>query len=191
MLYNGHPARRVNTWQGASVLAVTDLPGGIVTRGVLIDIPRLLGAAWVDSERPVFPYDIVEAEAAQGVQVRRGDMVVLYVGEERRKRDELAAVGVNQSGFHAACLPLLHEREVAAIGADTANDFHPSGYRNIAYPVHSIGISKMGLFLIDNMNLAELATVCAQLGQWEFLIIVSPLRLEGVTGSPVNPLAIF
>ena len=49
----------------------------------------------------------------------------------------------------------------------------------------------MGLWLIDNGNLEDLARACAERNRWEFLLTVAPLRLKGVTGSPVNPIAVF
>jgi kynurenine formamidase len=49
----------------------------------------------------------------------------------------------------------------------------------------------MGLHLVDNVNLARLAPVCAEQERWEFLCVVAPLRIPGGTGCPVNPIAIF
>jgi hypothetical protein len=49
----------------------------------------------------------------------------------------------------------------------------------------------MGLWLIDNANLEDLARTATRLGRWEFLLTVAPLRLKNVTGSPVNPIAVF
>lgn len=49
----------------------------------------------------------------------------------------------------------------------------------------------MGLWLIDNANLEDLARAAARLGRWEFLLTIALLRLKGVTGSPVNPIAVF
>ena len=43
----------------------------------------------------------------------------------------------------------------------------------------------------DNANLEDLARTAARLGRWEFLLTVAPLRLANVTGSPVNPIAVF
>jgi len=58
-------------------------------------------------------------------------------------------------------------------------------------PVHQIGIAGLGLHLLDNLELRGLRDACAQHSRWEFLFVVSPLRVEGGTGSPVNPIAVF
>jgi kynurenine formamidase len=94
-------------------------------------------------------------------------------------------------GLHAACIPWLHEHEVALIMCDAVTDATPSTVPGISLPVHSVGIVGMGLWLLDNAALEELAAVCAELQQIECCLIVSPLQLVGGTGSPVNPLALL
>ena len=50
----------------------------------------------------------------------------------------------------------------------------------------------MGLWLIDNANLEELSQAARASRRWEFLLTVAPLRARRhVTGSPVNPIAVF
>ena len=56
---------------------------------------------------------------------------------------------------------------------------------------HVVCLVAMGLWLIDNANLEDLARACAERGRWEFLLAIAPLRLKSVTGSPVNPIALF
>jgi kynurenine formamidase len=54
-----------------------------------------------------------------------------------------------------------------------------------------LAVTAMGMPLLDNMNLDDVAQACAEEGRWEFLFVTAPLRLPGGTGSPINPLAIF
>ena len=49
----------------------------------------------------------------------------------------------------------------------------------------------MGMPIVDNADLEEAARTCAELGRWEFQLVVAPLVIEGATGSPVNPVALF
>src|ERR687885_98776 len=67
-IYNGKPAKLVTTAQGATVGSIELAGGGIVSRGVLLDIPRLRGVAWLEGSDPVFPEDLDGAEAAQRVR---------------------------------------------------------------------------------------------------------------------------
>jgi kynurenine formamidase len=170
------------------------VPNGIVGRGVLLDVATARGVPWLDPGDGVLPDDLEAAEARQGVRVGSGDIVLLRTGYGRRRRESgPLMVDDGQAGWHAACLPWLHAREVAAIGADTAQDVVPTGYEGseLGLPVHSIGLVAMGLWLIDNCDLEELRDACEQLGRFEFLLTLPTLRLAGATGSPVNPLAMF
>src|SRR5690348_395789 len=99
------------------------------------------------------------------------------------------AGGFTQAGWHASCLPWLHEREVALIGADTPQDVQPSGYEDVLMPVHAVGLVAMGLWLLDNCDLEACAATAAELGQWDFHLAVAPVRFAGTSGSPVNPTA--
>ena len=53
------------------------------------------------------------------------------------------------------------------------------------------GIAGMGIHLVDNMALRALGAACAERNRWEFLFMLSPLRVVGGTGCPVNPLAVL
>jgi kynurenine formamidase len=191
-MYNGVPASKVTTPLGATHHAITAVRDGVLTRGVLLDIAAARGKDWLEAGEGVFPEDLAAAEARQGVTVGEGDVVLLRTGYGRKKReagrDPLPRVG--HPGWHVACMPWLHERSVAMIGADTAQEVSPSGY-SIGIPVHAVGITAMGLWLIDNCNLEELAAACERFGRWEFMFMLSPLRITGGTGSPANPLAVF
>jgi kynurenine formamidase len=190
--YNGGAAELVNTMFGATNLAVTGMRDGILTRGVLIDVPAVRGVEWLEPGEGVHAADVEAAEQAHGITIRSGDVVLLRTGYGKRKRD-LGPIPMHegQAGWHVGSLPLLHERGVAAIGADTAQDVVPSGYAQIALPVHIVGMVAMGLCLIDNCDLEALAETCARLGRYEFLFTLAPLRLDGGTGSPANPIATF
>jgi kynurenine formamidase len=192
-MYNDQPSAKVTAQSGATHHDVTNARRGIVTRGVLLDIPALRGADWLDPGEGVHREEVLAAEAAAGVTVESGDAVLLRTGYDRRRRlqgtEDLRANG--HPGWHASCLPWLHERDVAVIGCDTAQDALPSAYPGVRAPVHLVGIVKMGLWLIDNCALEELAATCRSLGCWEFLFVATPIPVVGGTGSAVNPLAIF
>jgi kynurenine formamidase len=190
--YNGQPAELVNAMLGATNLAVTGLKDGIFTRGILIDAPALRCVDWLEPGYAIRPEDLEAAETKQSVRVSTGDIVLLRTGYARRKRERGPIPPQNgQAGWHAACLPWLFDRKVAAIGCDTAQDAVPSGYKQVALPIHMVGIVAMGLWLLDNCDLEALAATCARLNRWDFCFMVAPLRIEGGTGSPVNPIASF
>lgn len=193
-LYNGVPAAKVTVAEGATQHAITTLQDGVMTRGVLLDIAASKGQPWLQVDEGVKPDDLEAAEERQGVRVQQGDAVLLRTGYGRKKTEEGREPPASPlAGWHPACMPWLHERGVAMIGADVPQDSHPSGYENhgMRLPVHAIGIVAMGLWLIDNCNLEDVASLCDRLSRYEFQFVLSPLRMQGGTGSPANPLAIF
>ena len=90
-----------------------------------------------------------------------------------------------------ACTPWFKERGVAMLGTDTSNDMRPSHYATVTAPLHTVSLVTLGMWLIDNTNLEQLAEACAERGRYEFMLSLGPLVLRNVTGSPVNPIAIF
>ncbi|MBI4300512.1 MAG: cyclase family protein [Chloroflexi bacterium] len=191
-MYNGKPANLITTAQGATYHSIEAVAGGIVSRGVLLDIARLRGVDWLERGESILPDEMEAAEAAQGVRVEEGDVLLVRTGHlPRRDREGPKPLAMGRPGLHAACLPWLRERGVAMLGADMANDVSPSGYEALQQPIHQIGIPAMGLWLLDNCNLEALSQACAERRRWEFMIAMAPLRIRYGTGSPVTPIAIF
>jgi hypothetical protein len=81
---------------------------------------------------------------------------------------------------------------VAVLGNDGIQDVQPSGYSlNLLRPIHAVSLVAMGLWLIDNMQLTELAKACQDENRWEFFFAALPWRMVGVTSSASNPVAVF
>ena len=142
MMYNGKPAGLVTSVDGATHHAMTALREGIVTRGVLLDIPSLRGVDYLLPGDAVFPDDLDAAAARQGVMVERGDVVLLRTGNGHRRAPTADPAGHWQRypAWHPTCLPWLSEHEVAAIGHDGPQDLVPAPYPNLHVPMHAIGI---------------------------------------------------
>ena len=190
--YNGKPAHLVSTSMGATVGSVEEAKNGIVTRAVLVDVPLVRGVDWVERGEGVMPDDILRAEAQCGFQVEEGDLLLIRTGQLHRRNVE-GPVDRSQgsTACQAACLPLFHQRGIAMLGSDTGNDVNPSQYAKVPSPIHQVGITAMGLWILDNANLEEAAEACRQRNRWEFLVSIGPLRLHHATGSRVNPIAVF
>ena len=192
-LYNGRPAHLISTSLGATVESVELAKDGVVTRGVLVDVPMIRGVDWVERGEGVMPEDILAAEERCGFKIEEGDVLLVRTGQLHRREVE-GPVNPRVEGStacQAACLPLFHERRIAVLGSDTGNDVMPSGYPALTNPIHQVGIVAMGMWILDNPNLERLAEACKERNHWEFMLSIGPLRLHNTTGSPVNPIAIF
>lgn len=191
-MYNGYPATDV-TAHGAKNGAIDAIREGIVARGVLLDIPRVKNKRWLEPKEAIFPEDLEAAEKAQSVRVEEGDVLFVRTGRHARirARGPWDSFREGLAGLHAACLPWLYERRIAAMGSDGASDIFPSGYEGIMAPIHLVTIVAMGVHLIDNCDLEAVSEACAARSRWAFLLMVAPLVLHRGTASPVNPLAVF
>lgn len=192
MLYNGVPVSAAVNSLGASKQTMDVAKNGIVSRGVLLDIPRLRGSSWVEPGDFVYREELEMAEETAGTRLREGDILLLRTGHARKRLEEGPWNAAEaKAGLHATAMPLLHRRGVAAIGYDGDGETVPSRCEGVAYPIHAIGISAMGLYFLDSLCFEDLAAACEQEGRWEFMCVIAPLRIAAGTGSPVNPIAIF
>jgi kynurenine formamidase len=191
-LYNGFPAKDV-TVIGAAHDAIDKQAKGIAGRGVLLDIARLKGVDWMEAGVVITPEDLEAAEAAQGVTVGSGDILVFRTGwrrffVERKSPTEFMA---GEPGLGQDCCDWLHAREVAAVASDNwAIEVLPGEDPNAILQVHCVLIRDMGMTLGEILDLEELSADCAADGVYEFFFCAPPLKVSRGVGSPINPLAI-
>ena len=191
-LYNGKPASMITSREGAQTHAIEAASDGIVSRGVLLDIPHARGVDWLNPDQPVMPEDLEAAEEAQGVRVEVGDILLVRTGNYRMRLETGRVPNTEpMTACQVACTPWFKERGVAMLGTDTSNDIRPSHYATVTAPLHTVSLVTLGMWLIDNTNLEQLSEACQQRNRYEFMLALGPLRLENVTGSPVNPIAVF
>jgi kynurenine formamidase len=190
-LYNNRPADTVSD-TGAAELSIAVAAGGIVGRGVLLDVPRARRVPWLEPGDHVTADDLATAERDQQVRVGQGDLVFIRVGH-RLRRAELGPwdSAAARAGLHPAVMEYLADRKIALLGSDGNNDTSPSAVQGVDFPVHVLAIAALGVHLIDYLDFALLAPICAEFRQWSFLCVIAPLRLALATGSPVNPIAIL
>jgi kynurenine formamidase len=190
-MYNGFSAESV-TAHGAGKLGIHHLRSGVVTRGILLDVPAVRGIEALEPGEPIFPDDLEAAQDAAGVTVQCGDALLVRTGRWRwREMHGPWAPNEGMAGLDASCLAWLHDREVAVLGSDGVSDVMPSRIAGIGMPIHTVAIVAMGVSLLDNLDLDELALACTAEGRWSFLLVVAPLVLIRGTASPANPIAVF
>ena len=190
--YNGITPADVTDADGALRGGVSVLASGCVTRGVLLDVAGSLAVDWLEPGQGIGVELLQQVADQSGVELQRGDIVLVRTGYGRKRihrGPDRPSAGL--PGLRADCLPWLFDSNIAILGSDTTNDVIPSGYPDLQYPVHVIGLAAMGLWLIDNCNLEPLVEACRAAGRYQFMIVLAPLGLRGGTGSPVNPIAVL
>ena len=196
MFYQGHMyngfSQKETTKAGAGRLGVQHVKSGIFTRAILMDIPRLKGVPYLEPGTPIYPQDLEAWEKKAGVKVSSGDVVFIRTGRWARRASKGPwDVSKTAAGLHASCAPWLKGRSPAMLGSDAASDVMPSGVDGVEQPIHQLVLIAMGTPIFDNCDLEAVAEAAEARKRWEFLITASPLAIEGGTGSPLNPIAVF
>jgi kynurenine formamidase len=197
-LYNDRPSADV-TNEGALSGNVEAFAQGIITRGVLYDVPRFRGVDYVTLDAPVHGWELQDIAAANGITPRAGDAVVIRSGAQAfyaANPDFGNGMADRMPGVHASAVEFLYETDASVVVWDlleSGSTGIPSRLREgmDAIPMHEICIPFMGMPMLDNADLEALSDTCAELNRWEFMLFVAPLVVKGGTGSPVNPIALF
>lgn len=181
-VYPGRPLGEAVTMGGVRHGSTTAFAAGIVTRGVFLD---LAADGPVPGGHGVTGEDLDAAEERQGVRLESGDALVVRFGWSASPDPARPMPGMSLDAVR-----WMHERGVSVYAGDIA-DAHPPLVPGVPGPVHAVALPGLGLPLVDAAELTELTAVCAELGRWAFLFTAAPPRIHGLTGVPVNPLAIF
>ena len=171
---------------------------GIAGRGVLIDLPRYMGASF-KMDRIEMDGPMIEAIAAkQGVDLKPADILLLRTGwmtrylslsDEERAKPEAMDARAPSPGLDGKreTAEWVWDHRIAAVAAD-----------NIAMEVtpvldpsfqHRRLLAMFGMPIGELWYLDKLADDCAQDGVYEFFLVSKPLNLKRGVGSPPNVLA--
>jgi len=188
--FNGEPSEAVvSLATGVQKYTVTDL-GGFATRAWLVDVPAQRGQPFLRPGDPVVPEDLAPFEG----RVEPGDAVVIRTGrfaaplvapDAPEARDNHG----NWSGLHVDCIEAIARWDAATVATDGPGDNFPSTTEHCSVPIHVLTEVYLGLPLMHHLDLEALAEALRGRSEPSFLLSVAPLKIEGGTGSPVNPLA--
>ena len=192
LMYNGVPVKdNLSNETGCAKGSVMHWRDGVTTRAVLYDIAQLKGVDWVDPTTPIRRADLEAWEKKSGVKIGPGDIPLLYIGRWKRR----AAIGPwtgQVAGFYPDTIPWMYERLPAVLGHDFNIDWNPRpGWEGVRNPIHVAVLNWIGINIVENLDLEAAVATARRLNRYEFAITFAPLPVEGGTGSPVNPLAIF
>lgn len=189
--YNGYGLETL-TDSGSVPLGIDAMSEGIVSKGVLVDVPWLSGVDYLEPGAVVTVGDLEAWERRTGERVGQGDVLLVRTGRWAREAT-LGSWSVRESaaGIHPSVALWLSERGVAALGGDASSERYPPLVDGISNPLHMLTIVAMGMPLFDNLDLEALSKKVAESGRYTFLFMAAPLRLRRASGSAVNPLAVF
>jgi hypothetical protein len=186
--YNGVTATEMSSAYGMKKLGMEHCKP-IVTRGLLFDVAGLRGRMLNQGEE-VTVADLTGALQRQTIasdELRPGDAVFIHTGWGELWMKDNAKYNGGEPGIGVEAARWLAERQVCVVGADCWGvEAVPNPDPNLAFPAHQELITKHGIYLHENLDLAPLAADRA----YQFAYVMTPLRIKGATGSPGRPIAI-
>jgi kynurenine formamidase len=201
----GHIGRDLKLFGGVDAKAATSTPGGIgaglgiesfptnlmLNRAVLLDVARQIAGGTDAPLAPSFeitPRHLEDTMKAQGVEVRRGDSLLIRTGWGRYFGTENAKyLGEQSPGPGPDAARWIIDRGVRLTGDDTATfEKRPAAYGKELFTVHMMLLADHGIYIVENINLDELSAAKAHV----VLLIVTPLRIQGASGSPLRAVAL-
>ena len=183
--YNCFKLGDIGTRTGFKKLGVEHV-GGLVTRGVLIDVAGSKGVDMLPTSYNITPEDLQQALAKARQRLQPGDAVLIRTGWSKLMGKENERYGTLNPGIGIAAGQWLLAQEPMMIAADNCCvELRPSE-RPHSLPIHAMMLIQHGVYLLENLELEALAAARA----YEFAFIVQPLKIKGATGSAIAPIAI-
>lgn len=183
--YNCHKNTDFVQADGLTKLGIEKIPN-IVTRGVLLDMTDYYGKDVLD-EGTAFNRAEIEAQAArQGVEIREGDVVLFHTGWLSLVGNDDTRYIRGEPGLGVEGAKFLVEKNVIAVGADNWG-LEPVPFETATvFEVHQILIPQNGIYILENMDTAELVADQA----WEFMFVLGHSKFTGGAQAVINPTAI-
>ena len=189
-LFGGLAADQNESPAGLLALGIEHYPKEkFINRGVLLDVARFKG---MDTLAPGYEITAADLEAtarAQGIEVKAGDSVLIRTGYGKFFGDKAKYMGLRPGPGEGAA-KWLAEKKVFLTGDDQLTyEVYPE--KGTIFPAHRILIADNGIYIVENLNLEELGEQLAARKSYAFALVMNPLRLRGMTGSPLNAFALL
>lgn len=189
LLYNGFNRSEVVMTTGLTRLGLEKLPP-LVSRGVILNMAAYFGKDIVDEGTPYTRRDIRRAAMQQGVEIRKGDVVLFYSGWlnliDGDNPDLRRFISV-EPGLGLSGARYLAEVGVLAVGADTWGvEVVPFEDATQFFKGHQILSTKNGIYTLENIDTRELVRDKVQ----EFMFVLGVTRIRGTSQMMINPTAI-
>lgn len=192
-MWNGYDARLVDAG-GARKNGIEKTRDRMIGRGVLLDVARFKGGDYLEDGYGIGNDELDGCARAQGVEVKRGDFVIVRTGQMENclaRGDWGGYAAGDAPGLRFETAEWIHGKQIAAICCDTWGcEVRPNESEEAFQPWHWVVIPMMGITMGEIFYLKDLAEDCAKDKVYEFLFCAPPLPITGAVGSPINPMAV-
>jgi kynurenine formamidase len=198
----GHISDNMKLFGGADA-AASEGPAGLLTLGietypkerfinhaVLLDVARFKNVDALTPGQEITAGDLEATAKAEGVDIQPGDSVLIRTGYGKFFEADRAKYAGFRPGPGEAAARWLASKKIFLAGDDQMS-FEVVPEKGTIFPCHRILIADYGIYIVENLNLEELAKALADLKVYEFALILNPPRIRGATGAAANAFAII
>jgi kynurenine formamidase len=161
-----------------------------INRAVLLDVARFKNVDALAPGQEITAQDLEATAKAEGVDIQPGDSVLIRTGYGKFFEADRAKYAGFRPGPGEAAARWLASKKIF-LGGDDQMSFEVVPEKGTIFPCHRILIADNGIYIVENLNLEELAKALADLKVYEFALILNPPRIRGATGAAANAFAII
>ncbi len=204
-LYNGFDAN--TTKGGLQHCAITPAAEhGVVGRAVLADLPRYKNVQHLPGDYHISFAELRDCLDKQGTPIQKRDILLVrtgwlnvfydgrvdeFFGDDKEKPERSFNLIEPGLTYEEDLVQWFYDMEIPALCTDTlGNEQTFSSTTGLHFPLHRALIRDQGMLFGEIMNLEALAEDSSEDGHYDSMFIASPLKIDGATGSPANPIAI-
>lgn len=188
MYYNCNSVEDISALTGLKKLGVHNVPP-MVGRGVIVDIAKHRGVESMNAGDAIGSEEIKAAAAAQGVEFKEGDIILIHTGwtDAKLAADPTAWVS-GEPGLNNEAAVYLASLNPMAVGADTWGvEAVPPAPGDKVFYGHVTLLKENGIFILETMNTGPLT----KMGVNEFMFVLGQARVKGAVQMIINPIAMW
>ncbi len=185
-LFGGIDASKVQGGlDGLKVLGMETVPP-IIKMGMLLDVATSKGVNVLSQGYVITDRDLQQTAEAERLVIPEDCLVFIRTGWATYWNDSVKYCDLSGGipGPDLSAAKWLAERRIFGTGADTG--MYEAQKGNMSVSVHGFLLAEKGIYILENLNLEELARD----KRYVFMTVVLPLKIRGATGSPIRPIAI-
>ncbi len=198
----GHIGHQGKLFDGTDAVA-NEGPGGLlahgiesypvekyINRGVLIDIAKAKNVAALPAGYEITVADLKLALKTQGSKLKAGDSVLIRTGFGQYFDSQQSVYMGLRPGVGEEAALWLAKKKIFLAAMDTLTfDVYPE--QGTTFPAHRILIAQNGIYIVENINLENIAKASNDKQKYHFPVVMNPVKIKGATGAPLNAFALF
>ena len=193
-MWNGYDASLVGS-TGAQKNAIHKTRDRMIGRGVLLDIPRFRGGDYLEDAYGIGSSELDQCAQAQGVEVRRGDFVIVRTGqmEQRLAQKDWGTYAAGDApGLRFETCEWIHRNKIAAICSETWGCEVRPNEKLLRRAFQPLALDRVAIIPIIGITMGEIfylrISPRTAPGQSlpSLLLLRIPLPITGAVGPPIR-----